>query len=1510
MNDRKRENWIKKTVSKAATGVFGLAVSMLVGGVAQASVEKVDPNYCNFDFINSTVLQYEPQITTFTTDVDMSFNTENQVEVEKSTTGRDAPAGSGTTVAWFDQQSLHSYQDSYFHTMLPGYAMHNYRFVGNKDYFQNIKITATHGNAGYYSHEDGTKIPVDVIFTYRNFKYTDTKLNLSQDLKLPTGKSTMYFAISENPSNGLVFWNISRYDVTYEVRDHNTGKKLTMDGGFLTFNSLNFVDKYIGKERMDISEGANYLDIDTQKPGSLTNAYLTTDTNIAFGTVNNVAGEELGEFYRGTSNDFTDYVGGKSFARNSVSFGLSGDASNFQVVSGTAEMWTTYSSARLSTNLPTIPPGEEEEPGNFVKRVKDLEGTNINHQQVQIGDEIYYEFSSGVAEMNSEIIQKYSHYAIVDPLPKEVEFLRGEFWRCDEHGKPIENVTSKAGAFEYDKEKHQAKFVVNNNYLQNGFQYFYGENYITRFFVKVKKDIKDETVFDDIGYLQINKAEFPSNKVTNKLPNKNKIKKTIVTKDGVHETDLNELEKGEKNVRFRYYIDVTNASKLSELSFIDELEAPFEFKDAKFIFNENDVTADWKKSEKSPDKQYIEYNLKSDKVKDYIDKSFIVELNVKLRDEYDYSVYPENKIPNIAKIRTNFDTEDSNKVEVVTYPDELTIKKAVVNHLGEKVDLAQLQDNTAPIEFQHSFLVPNRPSKDYVVNEVVFEDKFDDAFEFKNKETEFIITDAKTGEDVTKKATIETRDEGQTVVATFKDKFAASMKGKWFNVKTIVYYRQDTDLSKYEDNRIPNKSHITVKSKDGTAEEETEEEDSNKVEVVPNTKETTVVKGILNNKGEIVDHWKLTDRNQTITFTGHFQIPNDKDLQEIAFVDTLNDALEYQAIRVYESDKKEVSVFDSKNDMDNKAKGILELNGQVVKFNLAKDNIQQYAGKRMYVELDTKIKANVDLDTIKDGVIKNIWELIVNNEKTPSPEVEIEVPQKPIAVTKKVLDGENELEAKDISYNTTDLIPYRVHVKINGTAEFKKLRIEDALDKRLATTNEQFQQAKIQKNKQDVTKDFTLKYVKADHKVIATLNENADPEAYKGVELQLDFNVTLAEGLKLDKDAVIPNVANVILDEKDPEPSNPVTVTPKEEMEQNTAKKYIIDPHNDGKLLESYTLQDGESEVSFLIENNINSAVSNQITVKDELPKELVYKSGKAYYLDGNGNQVDITSKGKLTGDNGVVLFVLSKEAFDELKINTFYLQIDTKLAEGVTGTQSFKNVAILSVDDKEVPTNPVVITPPPATENMIEKFVVSQEDNKSLVKSWEIKDTSKELDFIKKATVLNVSKQISILDELPKEVVYKSAYAYILNPDGSEKVVTDQGDLKAEGQKVSFNMTKEAFTALNTKELYVRITTTIANDVKPGTAFQNVATLMVDDKTTPSNKVDLKIPEDKEDKENPENPTNSAVPGEDTGKSLPQTGSKANQPIFWVMGLLAAGVIGFFVYKDMKKKKAQEKTE
>lgn len=1508
MSKKKSQNKWKKFLTKASMGLFGLTVALAAGGTANAGVEKVDPDYCNFDFVNSTVIQYMPEITNFTTDVTFDFGMEDKVDTQKHIVGRDAPKGALSIQGWFDDRSSNNYTNSFYYSTDPGgYALHSYRFVGAPSDLQQIRIESKHGNAGYYSYRDGTRVPVDVKFTYHSMHFcqvggTAESLILSQDRNLPAGKQAIYFTISENPSYGVVFWNISDYKVTYEVYNHDTGQKMEMKDGFLTFNSLNHNTKKLNGQTLDISEGVKYDDIGTQNPGSLTNAYVTTDTNVAFGPVSNVAGKDLGDFFRGTSNKFTDYIGGETFSRNSVSFQLTGDQSTFTVVSGGGEMWTTYSSGRLSTNDP--------HPEGFHKAVKDGEGNDINKQQVQVGDEIYYEFTSGVAEMNSEIIQKYSHYAIVDPLPKEVEFIRGEFWKCNEKGEPIEDITTKAGEFEYDKESHEAKFVVNKGFLQNGFQYLYGETYKTRFFVKVKKDVKDETVFDDVGYLQINKAEFPSNKVTNNLPNRNKIKKTIVTKDGKHETDLNELEKGERDVRFRYYIDVTNAEKLSELTFIDELEAPFEFKDAKFIFKEKDVSEDWIKSEKSPDKQYIEYNLKAEKVKDYIDQSFVVELNVKMREDYDYSVYPENKIPNIAKIRTNFDTEDSNKVEVVTYPDELTIKKAVVNHLGEKVDLAQLQDNTAPIEFQHSFLVPNRPSKDYVVNEVIFEDKFDAAFEFKNKETEFIITDSKTGEDVTKKATIETRDEGQTVVATFKDKFAASMKGKWFNVKTIVYYRQDTDLSKYEDNRIPNKSHITVKSKDGTAEEETEEEDSNKVEVVPNTKETTVVKGILNNKGEIVDHWKLTDRNQTITFTGHFQIPNDKDLQEIAFVDTLNDALEYQGIRVYESDKKEVSVFDSKNDMDNKAKGILDLNGQVVKFNLAKDNIQQYAGKRMYVELDTKIKANVDLDTIKDGVIKNIWELIVNNEKTPSPEVEIEVPQKPIAVTKKVLDGENELEAKDIPYNTTDLIPYRVHVKINGTAEFKKLRIEDALDKRLATTNEQFQQAKIQKNKQDVTKDFTLKYVKADHKVIATLNENADPEAYKGVELQLDFNVTLAEGLKLDKDAVIPNVANVILDEKDPEPSNPVTVTPKEEMEQNTAKKFIIDPHNDGKLLETYTLQDGESEISFLIENNINSAVSNQITVKDELPKELVYKSGKAYYLDGNGNQVDITSKGKLTGDNGVVLFVLPKEAFDELKINTFYLQIDTKLAEGITGTQSFKNVAILSVDDKEVPTNPVVITPPLTTENMIEKFVVSQEENKSLVKSWEIKDTSKELDFIKKATILNVSKQISILDELPKEVVYKSAYAYILNPDGSEKVVTDQGDLKAEGQKVSFNMTKEAFTALNTKELYVRITTTIANDVKPGTAFQNVATLMVDDKTTPSNKVDLKIPEDKEDKENPENPTNSAVPGEDTGKSLPQTGSKANQPIFWIMGLLAAGVIGFFVYKDMKKKKAQEKTE
>lgn len=295
----------------------------------------------------------------------------------------------------------------------------------------------------------------------------------------------------------------SRAQVKVDYFYTDTKETIRFDGNsFMTFNSLN------------TGEYASPL-------SGTTTGYAASSTNVAVTKVSSVPS------FRGSNNSFTDYLGGSTFYKNSVSIPLYATGNTFYLGCNThTGYWISPSSASIAIPRPENPYKTE----NGVTFIEETEE----------GQEIIYRVSQKVHTLGVETVSKYSALRFVDKLPDEVDYVSA--WLEDAAGNRL-----NAGTVSYDKDSHKVEYAFSSSYLANSMAYK-GETYT--FVIKtVVNGTAEEDYFYNSCKVYFNSMSVESNEVKAASPYRTIEAQVINGRIGIYDAEGNETVKGEDDIK-------------------------------------------------------------------------------------------------------------------------------------------------------------------------------------------------------------------------------------------------------------------------------------------------------------------------------------------------------------------------------------------------------------------------------------------------------------------------------------------------------------------------------------------------------------------------------------------------------------------------------------------------------------------------------------------------------------------------------------------------------------------------------------------------------------------------------------------------------------------------------------------------------------------------------------------------------------------------------------------------
>lgn len=202
------------------------------------------------------------------------------------------------------------------------------------------------------------------------------------------------------------------------------------------------------------------------------------------------------------------------------------------LLNNTAQVTIDGTAKESNTTVTEIPQPKLPKP---IKRVVDENGKDINKKEVLQGEVLIYEIDQPVNELNKDTTSKYTEFSFNDPLPSQVSFLSAKILK---DGKEI-----KAEKISYDKNSHTVIFTGDAAFLKN--MTMKNETYTLQIKTKVNQEIGDKERIENSGSTSINKQSQKTNEVENttKLPKGsitiNKVTKQLV---GIKETKEKSIE--------------------------------------------------------------------------------------------------------------------------------------------------------------------------------------------------------------------------------------------------------------------------------------------------------------------------------------------------------------------------------------------------------------------------------------------------------------------------------------------------------------------------------------------------------------------------------------------------------------------------------------------------------------------------------------------------------------------------------------------------------------------------------------------------------------------------------------------------------------------------------------------------------------------------------------------------------------------------------------------------------
>ncbi|MFC0492744.1 fimbrial isopeptide formation D2 domain [Listeria grayi] len=217
------------------------------------------------------------------------------------------------------------------------------------------------------------------------------------------------------------------------------------------------------------------------------------------------------------------------------------------------------------------------------------------------------------------------------------------------------------------------------------------------------------------------------------------------------------------------------------------------------------------------------------------------------------------------------------------------------------------------------------------------------------------------------------------VVAKKAELAKAAIYGHTYKVTFDATIRDGADLSKY----LNDKGEIDIKNK-ATAEVDKDKKPSNNTDThIPSIVEKAVKKIVAKN-GKLVDSESLK-QGQAVQYRLDFTAPNNQIIKTLSVYDDMEDVLDYQQAKVYDTKtKKEIT-----------DQGTLQVDKNKEKVTWTAKKPTDFFGKSFYMIVDAKVKTNADLSKYKKGkeyVIPNDAHMLVNGKDTKTKQVDIHIP--------------------------------------------------------------------------------------------------------------------------------------------------------------------------------------------------------------------------------------------------------------------------------------------------------------------------------------------------------------------------------------------------------------------------------------------------------------------------------------------------------------------------------------
>lgn len=665
-----------------------------------------------------------------------------------------------------------------------------------------------------------------------------------------------------------------------------------------------------------------------------------------------------------------------------------------------------------------------------------------------------------------------------------------------------------------------------------------------------------------------------------------------------------------KDEIFEYTIRTSIPSKADSFELVDELAKELEVVGTP-KFSVDGVTPTVTKDN---DKYVVKVKMTKKQVNDNADTDVVLTIKARIKEGADLSKYKDSKVPNYAV--ATIDGEDHETETVYVQPPQ-DIK--LVNG-KEHADLAKRDE---VFTYTIETVIPTGKSSFVVTDTLV------DELEIKSEPTSNLRATIVDNVEVSPPKIV---TNGQKVQMSFNAKEINAYQGQKLVITFDAKIRDNANINKYKDYKIPNNAVITIDNAEKT---------TNDATVTPPV--DGLVKKV-NGQSDLT----LSHIDEEFTYTIDYKVPNS--ISELIIKDELVNVLDLKSVKMYNvTDSKEITL------------GTVTAKNNVATAEFYKDDVAQLANKVIQMQIVAKIKDGADLSTY-NNVVPNTAYVLADNTKIESNKVTVTPPK----VEKTVNGVENYA-----LLTTNEIVKYEIKTTLPLSAD--SFEITDELVTELEVVGEpKFSIAGVNVN--------------VDGKKVSVKMNKSQIEANPNKEVTLTIYARIMKDANLTAyaDGKVPNKATVLTNGKSVE-SNTVTILPPTtqklvngEAHYDLAKKdevftYTIEtevPKDKSKFTITDKLVD-ELEIVDTPTINLESTIVNGQTVNPPTPQV----NGQTVSLYMNKDLINVY------GGKKVVLTIKAK------------IKSNADLSNYEDG--NVPNTAVIAIDDKEQETNTATVAPP-----------------------------------------------------------------------------------------------------------------------------------------------------------------------------------------------------------------------